>query len=144
MSIGKNCKEEETAKIHEITIPMTPMILTLILVLALVVPAAPGHAADAAMGAKISAKHCAKCHGETGKGDGDALKKLKSRGKVFPSPSDWTNSAAMSRYTDEQLVKIIKGGGKAAGKSKIMPRWGHRLSKAEIADLVTYIRSLGK
>ena len=128
-------------KKHEIIIPM---MLNVILILILAVAPVPADAADAAMGAKISAKHCAKCHGEAGKGDGDVLKKLKSRGKVFPSPSDWSNSAGMSRYTDEQLVKIIKGGGKAAGKSKIMPRWGHRLSDAEIADLVAYIRSLGK
>jgi cytochrome c oxidase cbb3-type subunit 3 len=128
-------------KIHEIIIPM---MLNVMMILILAVAPVPADAADAAAGAKINAKHCAKCHGETGKGDGVMLQKFKTIGVVVPDPVAWNDGAGMSEWTDEQLVKIIKQGGNAVGKSKIMPPWGNRLSDAEIADLVAHIRSLAK
>ena len=115
-----------------------------ILSLALLIPAVPADAADPAAGAKIAAKHCAECHGETGKGDGEMLQKFKTMGVVVPDPVAWNDVAGMSEWTDEQLFQIIEKGGKGVGKSKMMPQWGDQLSKAEIADLVAYIRSLAK
>ncbi len=119
-----------------------------ILSLALLIPAVPADAADPAAGEKINAKRCVKCHGKDGNGDGEMFLKFKAkakkRGVIVPDPVDWTDAAAMSEWTDEQLVAIIEKGGKGVGKSKVMSRFGHKLSEAEIADLVAYIRSLAK
>ena len=128
-------------KIRNVIIPIN---LNGMLFLTLVFAAAPTDAADPAAGAKISAKHCAECHGETGKGDGEMLQKFKTMGVVVPDPVAWNDVAGMSEWTDEQLFQIIEKGGKGVGKSKMMPPWGDQLSKAEIADLVAYIRSLAK
>ena len=80
-----------------------------------------------------------KCHGEQGKGDGPTTKTIKSM-----KMTDWTDHAAMAKYTDEDLFKIIKEGGAAANKSKIMPAYKGKLSDEEIRGLVGFIRSLAK
>ena len=100
-----------------------------------VAPAAEtkGKAAD------IYKQNCSKCHGEQGKGDGPTTKTIKSM-----KMTDWTDHAAMAKYTDEDLFKIIKEGGAAANKSKIMPAYKDKLPDQEIRDLVGFIRSLAK
>jgi mono/diheme cytochrome c family protein len=122
--------------------------LNIILFLAVLIPAVPADAADPAAVEKIYTKHCVKCHGKDGKGDGEMFLKFKAkakkRGVTVPDPVDWNDAAAMSKWTDEKLVAIIEKGGKGVGKSKVMSRFGHKLSEAEIADLVAYIRSLAK
>ena len=128
-------------KIRNVIIPIN---LNGMLFLTLVFAAAPTDAADPAAGAKIARKQCAECHGETGKGDGEMLQKFKTMGVVVPDPVAWNDVAGMSEWTDEQLFQIIEKGGKGVGKSKMMPQWGDQMSKAEIADLVAYIRSLAK
>ena len=45
------------------------IVTSVLLLLALVIPIMPSYAADPAAGKKLSAQHCAKCHGDTGKGD---------------------------------------------------------------------------
>ena len=107
---------------------------------ALVVPAAPGQAADLAKGKKMNVEHCEKCHGKTGKGDGSALKRI----KADVTPVDWTNKTAMAKWSDADMTKIIKEGGKAAGRSMIMPSYGEKLSDTDVANLVAYIKSLAK
>lgn len=79
---------------------------------------------------------CAKCHGEDGKGRGKTAAKMKLK------MTDWTDKAAMSAMTDKYLGEIIEKGGKAMGKSKIMPRYGHKASAEKIKDVVAYMRSL--
>ena len=134
--------------IRKIIIAIIPNIILFLAVLILAVPA---DAADPAAGEKIHAKRCAKCHGKEGKGDGKKFLQFKEKGKirgvVIPDPVPWNDAAAMSKWTDDQLFAIIKKGGKKVGKDELMPRFGrgrHRLSDAEIADLVAYIRSLAK
>src|SRR5438093_1484988 len=85
-------------------------------------------------------QRCAKCHGKSGHGDGQGLKDLDA-GVV---PVDWTDKSAMAKWSDGDLAKIIDQGGKALGKSKVMPAYHGKLSPEEIAQLVAYIRSLGK
>ncbi|MDP3937721.1 MAG: cytochrome c [Deltaproteobacteria bacterium] len=75
---------------------------------------------------------CAKCHGDTGKGDGKKAKTLKKK------PRDYTDKAKMSELTDEDLVKSITEG------KKPMPSYGkgkNMLTAEEITALVAYIRT---
>jgi cytochrome c6 len=83
-------------------------------------------AADAA--ATYKAK-CAMCHGADGKGDTPVGKKMGAHD--FASPD-------VQKETDAEFTTII-----SAGKNK-MPGYGKSLKEAEITDLVTYIRQLGK
>lgn len=116
----------------------TGLLVVLVLVTGLLV--VPGAAAASAAAAKLAAERCAKCHGKTGKGDGEGLKKL----EVDVVPVDWTSKAKMARFSDADMVKIIRDGGHAAGLSKVMPPYKGKLSDAQVADLVAHIRSLAR
>lgn len=106
----------------------------------LLLAAGPVHAAgDAAAGQKLYKKHgCAQCHGMGGKGDGYLLPMLKEQ----PTMRDWTDAAAMEGVTDEFMIEITEKGGEGVGKSDIMLKYGKKLSREEIVDVVAYIRSL--
>ena len=87
-------------------------------------------AADRGRG--VFAGNCVLCHGLSGKGDGRAAK------FETPRPADLTASTA----TDQYKPMIISKGGASVGKSVVMPAWGNELSKAQIDDLVAYLRVL--
>ncbi len=93
-------------------------------------------AADATAGKEKFNTYCAACHGVSGKGDGAASAALN------PKPRNFTDQAYMSKKTDTDLTKVIKGGGAAAGLSTSMPPWGSSLSDADIANVVAHIRTL--
>ena len=118
------------------------MIRRLIPGVALLVLMFAGHAmaADAAKGKGIAAQKCAGCHGADGAGNGVMLQAL----SVPVPPVSWTNKTAMAAFSDDELTKIINGGGAAVGKPPIMPGFKGQLSDAKIADLVAYIRSLAR
>lgn len=101
---------------------------------------APGWAANVPDGTKVAARRCAQCHGPAGMGDGKELRNL----NVHVSPVPWPDKQRMAKFTDSQLNQIILLGGKAVGKSRLMPPFGHKLSSSQIADLVAYIRSLAQ
>lgn len=82
--------------------------------------------ADAA--ATYKAK-CAGCHGADGAGNTPAAKTLGVR--------DF-HSAEVEKETEAEFTEII-----AKGKNK-MPKYAEKLSEAEIKELATYARSLGK
>jgi cytochrome c553 len=88
-------------------------------------------------GAQIYSKNCLKCHGAEGKGDGPAAKLIKNL-----SMGDFSNAEAMSKYSDDDLYKLISEGGEAVGKSKIMPAYKGKLSDAEISAVVNYVKTL--
>jgi high-affinity iron transporter len=111
-----------------------------VLMLGLVLLPGTALAADAAAGAKIAAVKCTGCHGEGGAGNGPLLTSL----GVTTPPVPWTNKAQMAAFSDAEITKIIEGGGKALDKPPIMPPFGKQLSEAQVADLVAYVRSLGK
>jgi mono/diheme cytochrome c family protein len=102
--------------------------------------ASPAYAANVQKGIHYAMKHCAECHGKDGKGDGPALAVI----GVTTPPADWTNKAVMSQMSDSYLTEIIEKGGKAVGKSSHMPGYASKLSSAQVADLVAYIRSLSE
>ena len=98
--------------------------------------AGAGPSGNAAAGRDVHVANCAKCHGTGGKGDGPAGKLLKTK------PADWTDKSKMSQLSDADLFNVIKNGGGAVGKSKLMPAWGGKLSDEQINDVVAFIRSL--
>lgn len=89
-------------------------------------------------GKDLYAKHCAGCHGPTGKGDGPAAK------AINPKPNDLTNKAYMAGLKDQYLFDLIQKGGAAVGKSPLIPPFGSKLKDGEIRDVITYLRSLAK
>lgn len=100
--------------------------------------AMPALAADAAAGKAKYDALCASCHGAAGKGDGPAGASLN------PKPRNFTDKAWQAKTSDDQIKKVIKGGGPAAGLSPLMPPMGAGLNDADMANVVAYIRSLGK
>ncbi len=94
---------------------------------------------DPKAGKELHVKHCQRCHGEQGKGDGPAMKVVKT-----VKLADWTNQAEMAKYSDQDLSKIIMEGGAAVGKSKLMPAYKGKLKEKEVWDLIAFIRSLAK
>ncbi len=81
-------------------------------------------------GADIFAKQCAACHGKQGKGDGPAAVAL------TPRPPDLTDSAKMSKLSDEELLQII-----AKGKGA-MPRFDALLKPEELEAVTEFVRRL--
>jgi mono/diheme cytochrome c family protein len=91
-------------------------------------------------GAEIFLANCARCHGKEAKGNGPDLVKLQSA----VSPDDWTDKESNQELTDSFIVAMITKGGKANGKSRIMPSFGAKLSNQQVQDLLAFIRSLPK
>lgn len=80
---------------------------------------------------------CVSCHGKKGHGDGLASASLKVKPRSF-SDQAWQKSV-----TDEHLAKVIVEGGKAVGKSELMPPSPDLKDKPEVVkELVRKIRSL--
>lgn len=92
--------------------------------------------ANPSEGKRLFRYYCAVCHGVTAKGDGVNSENL------APPPWDLTDPEHMARRTDQELFEIITGGGPARGLSVCMPVWGKTLSKNQIWNLISYIRSL--
>ncbi|MBI4446700.1 MAG: cytochrome c [Acidobacteria bacterium] len=87
-------------------------------------------------GVEVHKKQCLRCHGAEGKGDGPASRLLKVK------PADWRDPARMSSLSDEDLYRLVKEGGAAAGKSKMMPAFGAKLNDQEIYDVIAFVKSL--
>ena len=98
----------------------------------------PARAADAAAAASNYTDSCADCHGPGGKGDGPKAAELKTK------PANYTDCAAMAKFDDDYLVKIIKQGGEAMGKGKGMPDFAKAYDDDEIRALVAYVRTFCK
>ena len=109
-----------------------------ILVAALLLPALALAQGDPAKGKEFYAKHCAGCHGPTGKGDGPAAK------AINPKPTDLTNKASMAGMKDQYLFDLIQKGGAAVGKSPLIPPFGSKMKEGEIRDLIAYLKTLAK
>jgi mono/diheme cytochrome c family protein len=80
-------------------------------------------------GETLFKKRCTACHGPDGKGETPMAKKL--------GAADLTSTEVQSQ-SDGKLTDVI-----TKGKNK-MPSYDGRLNKDEIAELVAYIRDLGK
>ncbi len=106
-------------------------------------PALPSSAARATdtaplehAGEAVYTVRCAPCHGIQGDGDG-------FNAPFLPvSPTQHSDSAAMSLRPDDTLYDGIHGGGWILGKSHRMPAFGPSLDDGQIRSLVAYIRIL--
>ena len=80
-------------------------------------------------------EHCAKCHGDTGKGDTKMGRKLSIR--------DLTDSAVQAKFSDEDALKAMKEGLKDKdGKVTMKPI--ENVPEAEMKALVGHVRTLKK
>jgi len=87
-------------------------------------------------GRRLYLHYCTPCHGKKGNGKGFNARYLD------PRPANHTDSEFMSKRTDGDLFDAIYGGGRAVGKSPLMPPWGETLSEDEIKSLIIYLRWL--
>lgn len=97
---------------------------------------AGGWSAQAAEGKENWSKHCAKCHGEDGKGDTKMGKKAGAK--------DLTDAKVQEAKTDDQWFKSIKEGVKEGDKTRMKAYAEEGLSDDEIKALVAYARSFKK
>lgn len=77
---------------------------------------------------------CAKCHGDSGRGDGDAAERLD------PKPRDLSDPLWQSARTDKMIADTIVLGGAAIGRSSLMPP--HADLAPRRAELVEWVRAL--
>ncbi|MFV1978702.1 MAG: c-type cytochrome [Myxococcota bacterium] len=84
------------------------------------------------VGRLIYEKECAACHGASGHPDA-AVRKV-----LHPSPRSFSDSIEMARIDDARMLAAITSG----VDQSAMPAWGDRLTPAEIADVMRYIRGL--
>jgi mono/diheme cytochrome c family protein len=90
------------------------------------------------LGKRAFQHYCQSCHGETGAGDGFNAFNLD------PRPRDLSDPAFQRKKTDAELADAIQRGGAGVGLSALMPPWGRTLSRAEIEQVVLYLRTLKK
>ena len=80
-------------------------------------------------------EHCAKCHGENGKGDTKMGKKL--------AIADLTDAKVQEKFSDDAAVKAMKDGVKdKEGKLAMKPI--ENVSETDMKALVGYVRGLRK
>ena len=120
----------------------TACLLAVLTAALLMIARTPGRAAvgDSQNGAALFKQKCARCHGASAKGDGPDLVRL----QAAVSPDDWTDKETNQGLTDTFIVSMITKGGKANGKSPIMPEFGDKLNPQQIQDLLAFLRSVAK
>jgi cytochrome c oxidase cbb3-type subunit 3 len=94
---------------------------------------------DVVRGKALYTKHCAKCHGADGRGEGEGTGVTQSRDRTFlVMPASISNPGFLASAPDQMLRRVI-----AAGRaSSDMPAFGKsKLSESEIDDVVAYVRS---
>lgn len=94
---------------------------------------------DLANGQKLYDKHCTKCHGNDGAGEGEGTGVTKSRKRRFlVMPAAINNPAYHASVTDAEIREIIV----ADREDSKMPSMQGKLTDQEINDVVVYVRSL--
>jgi len=85
-------------------------------------------------GRKLYDQNCARCHGATGLGDGEAGKTLN------PRPANIAAASKMPMATDSYLYWTIAEGGTPIGTA--MPPFLETLKEEDIWKVITYLRAL--
>ncbi len=95
-----------------------------------------GHGTAAAFDARGAyATMCVTCHGPAGHGDGPGAAALN------PRPANFGDAAFWAGKQDAELIRAIREGGAAVGKSAAMPAWGSLYDQAQAEALVAYIKT---
>lgn len=100
--------------------------------------AAPANERDVREGGALYAKHCAACHGETGRGDGASAAGLATK------PANLTDGRLMNGLPDDFLVNVILRGGPAEGLAPTMPPFAAYLGDEATRRVVAYLRSIAQ
>ncbi|MEZ4670588.1 MAG: c-type cytochrome [Anaerolineae bacterium] len=93
----------------------------------------PQSAPDIALGAQVFADNCTRCHGQTGKGDGE----LVQSGQVTNVP-DFTNPQTTQDAAPIAWYEIVTNG----KLDKLMPPWADKLSEAQRWSVTMYVYTL--
>ncbi len=88
---------------------------------------------DLTAGAQIYAANCTRCHGVTGKGDGEMV----TSGKVT-GVADFTDPKLSQKATPADWYEIVTNG----RLDKLMPPWKDKLTDAQRWDVTNYVYSL--
>lgn len=91
---------------------------------------------DPKRGEELYGEKCVLCHGSQGEG-WDWSKRVAEP----PIPVPDLAKVAPQR-SDKFLFEIVKGGGEAVGKTRLMPAFDFQLSDTDVWDIVAYIRTL--
>jgi cytochrome c6 len=108
--------------------------LLLALAAAVVSPATSSLTAETIDAAALWTAHCRKCHGADGSGKSAIGRKLGLK--------DYTKAAVQAEMTDEEIITVTRDGAKDAKGKETMPGYADKLSEAEIAAFVAYIRAM--
>lgn len=94
----------------------------------------PRDSVDASIfrGGLVYANYCVTCHGINADGNGRAARLYN------PRPANLRASDKNNEY----YALIIRSGGSALGRSEFMPAWDAELTKEQIGDIVSYLRSI--
>ncbi|MGH2520861.1 MAG: c-type cytochrome [Anaerolineales bacterium] len=95
-------------------------------------PAFPETQPNASAGAALYVQHCAACHGDSGKGDGQLAAQVQGQLPDFTAP-EWRRARA-----PQELFRTITNGRIA----QTMPPFGDALSPAERWDVTAYLYTL--
>jgi mono/diheme cytochrome c family protein len=90
-------------------------------------------ATSIAAGKTLYAKHCAECHGDTGKGDGTMAD------EYTPKPADLTDAEWKHGSSDGEMFVLIRDG----SKNTAMKPYGKKLTTHQLWDVVNFVRSIG-
>jgi len=112
--------------------------IALLVLLAVVLRAAPPDDRDVGAGKALYTRNCAPCHGMSGKGDGDSAAGLVTR------PANFTEGRLMNRVPDEFLVQVIMNGGPAMGLAPTMPPFRGNLNDGQARQIVAFLRTLAQ
>lgn len=95
-------------------------------------------AASQLRGRQVYQHYCQICHGADAQGDGF------NAAMLDPPPRNFTDETFWKQADDKRLQAVIAKGGKAVGKSVLMPAWGGTLDQQQISDVIAYLRSVPK
>ncbi len=87
-------------------------------------------------GGEVYQHYCQICHGTDGQGDGF------NSGMLDPPPRNFAEQEFWAQADHDHLMTVILQGGQAAGKSKLMPKWGGTIDEKQAGDVIAYLRSI--
>ena len=104
-------------------------------------PAAPKTpTAELVRGQRVFLQHCAMCHGDHGKGDGELASAIHARAGV--RVANLSDSIRLGRIDRSGVRRTVALGGAHTGRSNLMPAWGEQLTTRELEDVVGYVTGL--